>query len=416
MEVTYFTCTLGQAIDHQEGKPYNTINEFIAHKALQEPSRPAVGFYKPGGNPSAPWTLSVLSFKDVHRGVEAVADALSRELDAARTREAVALLSPSSSGFLFTWLGLIRLGHPVLLVAPQCSSLAIAQLCRSCQVRTLLHDKMYEDLAGRATSESSTLGDASLNTRLLPFAREDILQVIKRTPPSGRRLREVSVEEGDIAYLHHTSGTSAGIPKPIPQTHRAAVGVLPILNGSDEATFTSTPLYHGGIADLFRAWTSNALIWLFPGKELPISARNIGKCLDLSETYASKTALPQIKYFSSVPYVLQMMAEDKEGLRLLQKMELAGVGGAALPEGVGERLVKNDVKLISRFGSAECGFLMSSHRDYSKDDAWQYLRAPPEGEHLGFEPRDDGLFELVIQQGWPHMVGIARISASGRDH
>ena len=214
----------------------------------------------------------------------------------------------------------------------------------------------------------------------------------------------VNVEDGDIAYLHHTSGTSSGTPKPIPQSHRGALGVLPTLDGRGSATFTTTPLYHGGIADLFRAWTSDALIWLFPGRDVPITGANTRKCLDIAARWAANTPNPEVKYFSSVPYVLQMMTEDEEGLKHLQRMDIVGVGGAALPAEVGDRLVKDNVHLISRFGSAECGFLMSSHRDYLKDNEWQYLRSSPDEDFLRFEPRDDGLSELVIQSHWPYMA------------
>lgn len=36
--------------------------------------------------------------------------------------------------------------------------------------------------------------------------------------------------------------------------------------------------------------------------------------------------------FLSVPYILKMLAEDVEGLKMLQRMELVSVGGAPLPE------------------------------------------------------------------------------------
>jgi non-ribosomal peptide synthetase component F len=55
--------------------------------------------------------------------------------------------------------------------------------------------------------------------------------------------------EYNVAYIHHTSGTSSGLPKPIPQTHHAAVSVLPCLDDHDFATFTAAPLYPGGISD-----------------------------------------------------------------------------------------------------------------------------------------------------------------------
>lgn len=211
-----------------------------------------------------------------------------------------------------------------------------------------------------------------------------------------------SVTENDVAYLHHTSGTSTGLPKPIAQTHRAAVGVLPSLAASSKATFTTTPLYHGGVADCFRAWTSGALIWLFPGKEVPITTSNILSSLDCARRI-SELSTPPVKYFSCVPYVLQMVAADEVGLNAIRVMDLVGVGGAALPSNVGDGLVQKGVKLLSRFGSAECGFLMSSHRDYSTDQEWQYLRGRG-STFLNFEAREGGLVELLVLSNWPHMA------------
>jgi acyl-coenzyme A synthetase/AMP-(fatty) acid ligase len=364
---------------------------------------PVVGFFSPGEK-GASWKSHVLTFRDVRQGSENIAEALSTRLGS-RPGQTVALLCPSSPDFLFTWLAIIRLGHSALLIAPQCSPSAVAHLCKSCDVQFLLYDEMYENLAERASEDASKGSGTPLETLILPFNGEDIFDVISRPPPKATTTT-AAVKQIEIAYLHHTSGTSTGIPKPIPQSHRAAVGVLPALDGRRHASFTTTPLYHGGIADLFRAWTSNALIWFFPGQHLPITAANVCKCLEVASSCASKGS-PEVKYFSSVPYILQMMADDKAGLRHLQRMDIVGVGGAALPAEVGDRLVRDNVNLISRFGSAECGFLMSSYRDFDKDKAWQYLRSSPGGEQqslLMFERQEDGVSELVIQPGWPHMV------------
>lgn len=210
------------------------------------------------------------------------------------------------------------------------------------------------------------------------------------------------VTENDVAYLHHTSGTSTGLPKPIAQTHRAAVGVLPTLADSNKTTFTTTPLYHGGVADCFRAWTSGALIWLFPGKEVPITTATVLCSLKCAQRI-SNLSIPPVKYFSCVPYILKMLAADETGLNALRGMDLVGVGGAALPSNVGDELVQKGVKLLSRFGSAECGFLMSSHRNYPADQEWQYLRSRG-STSLDFETREDGLSELIILSDWPHMA------------
>ena len=145
------------------------------------------------------------------------------------------------------------------------------------------------------------------------------------------------------------------------------------------------------------------MIWLFPGKDVPITASNILRSLDVAASAARDFGTPPVKYFSSVPYVLQMLASEAEGLQSLQQMDIVGVGGAALPPSVGDDLVQQGVNLVSRFGSAECGFLMSSHRNYAKDKEWQYLRSLS-SPLLNFEPHDGGLAELVILPDWPHMA------------
>ena len=277
---------------------------------------------------------------------------------------------------------------------------------------TLLFDSSYETLAkasAEASSHETKLHAVCLSSGPGPHKGPEFNDPDR--VPAVKPMWEIS--ETDVAYLHHTSGTSTGLPKPIPQSHRAAVGVLPCLaNGSDKVTFTTTPLYHGGIADCFRAWTSGAMIWLFPGKDAPITAANVLKSLDCAHKYTERAHGPRVTYFSSVPYVLQMVAAEEEGLRRLKNMEIVGVGGAALPQAVGDDLVEKGINLVSRFGSAECGFLMSSHREYDTDKEWQYLRSSHGSEALKFEPQDDGLAELVILPLWPHMAKINRDDGS----
>lgn len=402
MEPTYFTCTLGQAKLLGQRNPFRTVNDLIDIKAKEEGDSPAVGFYEPSSTSTDQWRSQILTYRDIQRGCETAAATIAQKLQST-ARSTVALLCPSSPEFLFTWLALMRLGHPVLLIAPQCSASAISHLCKTCSVRDLIYDAQYEDLARNALSESADNAADSLNILRHPFTGQDVFEAIER-PPASSPSASPAAEDMDVAYLHHTSGTSSGVPKPIAQSHHAAVGALPVLDGRHAATFTTTPLYHGGIADLFRAWTSNALIWLFPGKQLPITATNVCKCLEIAMECAETGLYPSVKYFSSVPYILQMMASSEEGLKRLQQMDIVGVGGAALPLEVGNMLVEQEVNLISRFGSAECGFLMSSHREYGKDKAWDYLRSSSGGDFLQFEGREDGISELIIRQGWPHMA------------
>ncbi|KAL9120345.1 MAG: hypothetical protein Q9187_003101 [Circinaria calcarea] len=380
----YFVCTLGQAaaINPENLQDFSTVGEFLERQSKEVPTDPALGFPIPPGSHKSrdKWDFTVLTFRDLCSGSASYARLLRNVLAGegkttdSNAKRTVALLCPSSPVFLLAWLGLMRLGYAVLLIADAASS-----------------------------------SDLALQPLLLPLDASsdvDIFKDLLRAEfPSTTVKPAWSVSEQDVAYLHHTSGTSTGLPKPIAQTHRAAVGVLPCLtNGKDCASFTTTPLYHGGIADCFRAWTSGALIWLFPGKGIPITADNVLRSLETAKKATLQQHAPTVKYFSSVPYVLQMLAAETKGLDLLRDMDIVGVGGAALPQEAGDELVKEGVNLISRFGSAECGFLMSSHRNYATDTEWQYLRSGHGSGALGFEKRDDGLAELIVLPNWPHMA------------
>lgn len=243
--------------------------------------------------------------------------------------------------------------------------------------------------------------DKHINARLIPSYEPLKQEEVAKSSEDPR--------VSSIAYYCHTSGTSSGLPKPIAQTNFGLVGALPRFPGGDKpATFSSTPLYHGGFVDCFRAWTSGAMIWFFPEGLAPVTGDNLLSAIN----FAQKSCNVPIKYFSSVPYVLQMLAQEEKGLELLQTMELVGVGGAALPESIGDKLVKAGVNLLSRLGSAECGFLMSSHRNYAQDQDWQYLRPVIDPSLLSFEPREDGLSELVVKPDWPFLIKTNREDGS----
>jgi len=154
VEANYFTCTLGQASLLQKDQGFKNINEFVEQQAARASELPAVGFYTPGITGKSSWKTHVLTFSDVHKGTCVVAGLISSKT-VLQKHCAVALLCPSSAEFLFIWLALIRLGHPVLLLAPQCSASAIAHLCKSCKVNHLFHDEMYEDLSSKASERPS---------------------------------------------------------------------------------------------------------------------------------------------------------------------------------------------------------------------------------------------------------------------
>lgn len=387
-DLDYFTCTLGEAARWNKEHPndYHTVNDLVDILAEQYPQDLAFSFadYRTAAEPDA----VVYSFQQLRavscRAAESLARLL-RDTNVAKD-QTIGLLSQSNASFVWTWLGLMRLGHSVLLLAPQLDLSSIRHLCTSCHVQLVLCDEQQlEKLRNLNEPMFTARGIQSLGYSS-SISHDFTLTTVNRDP-------------SDIAYLFHTSGTSSGRPKPIPQSHYGAVGVLPRLPaGRENATFSTTPLYHGGISDCLRAWSSGAMIWLFPEGQLPITALNVQKCLDFADKHASA----RIAYFTSVPYILQALAEDPTCLLRLQTMDQVGVGGAAMLELTGNKLVDSGMRLVSRYGSAECGFLMSSFRDYKTDKEWQYLRMTTP-EHFIMEPRGENLSELIVKASWPHL-------------
>ncbi|KAL1885009.1 putative secondary metabolism biosynthetic enzyme [Paecilomyces lecythidis] len=76
-------------------------------------------------------------------------------------------------------------------------------------------------------------------------------------------------------------------------------------------------------------------------------------------------------------------------------------GGSPCPDDLGDMLVDKGVNLVSVYGMSEAGPLMMSIRPPG-DKTWNYLRATPEAEpFLYFEPKGQGLHELICLDGLP---------------
>lgn len=173
---TYFACTLGQAAAlNQSPKPYQTIGDFLFYQAGHNTHLPAIGFPIPSQT-SSTWTSRILTFADIDRGTSVIAERLLEQCGSKfQISQTVALLCHSSPEFLFTWLALIRLGHAVLLIAPQCQPPAIIHLCQSCTVSTLLYDYSHSSRARESVSLAKGAGLVEFGAESIPIlAHEDI--------------------------------------------------------------------------------------------------------------------------------------------------------------------------------------------------------------------------------------------------
>ncbi|KAJ9125226.1 hypothetical protein QFC22_000181 [Naganishia vaughanmartiniae] len=222
-----------------------------------------------------------------------------------------------------------------------------------------------------------------------------------------------------LSHIFHTSGTS-GTPKPIPQTHSSSVRPLPRRKIGDPDTltssFTTTPLFHGGVSDLLRSWMARSMLYLYPSSTTPVTASNVTGAFQACESYDSgATYTPPIKAFLSVPYILTLLSpvadpSDATGATaMLADMSIVSTGGAPLDTAVGNALVSKGVNLTSRLGSSECGFLMTSYRDYENDKEWEWLHNDsPYASALKFEESESdptgGKLEMIVTSEWKSKV------------
>jgi acyl-coenzyme A synthetase/AMP-(fatty) acid ligase len=235
---------------------------------------------------------------------------------------------------------------------PQCSASAVSHLVGTTHSSHLLYHPKYRDLAESSRNESSPCSILELPS----IVSLDSTTFDPSWPPEPSH-------PDDTSHVFHTSGTS-GTPKPIPHFHRAEVLALPRrpIGHHDTLTssFTTTPLFHGGVSDLLRAWMAKSTLYLYPSSTSAITSQSIVSSVRACQPTPDSQEHP-ITSFLSVPYILTLLSpasdpSDKTGAtKLLASMEIVSTGGAPLDKNVGDGLVERGVNLVSRLGSSECG-------------------------------------------------------------
>lgn len=201
----------------------------------------------------------------------------------------------------------------------------------------LVTSEPYQNVVGHMDLSACT-PVAALSRRDWKAPSHDVTSLPPRTDPSA--------ETSQTAIILHSSGSS-GMPKPIPVPHSHLTSLMPFCPRDPAlASFSTTPLFHGGITDLARALAAVEPICFFPLHKAPVTADNV-----LSAVEASG----DVHCFFTVPYILDMLAAREDGIRMLRGMELVSTGGAPLDDRTGAELVAAGVRLVSRYGSSECG-------------------------------------------------------------
>ncbi|SPO25842.1 related to LYS2 - L-aminoadipate-semialdehyde dehydrogenase, large subunit [Ustilago trichophora] len=403
----YLTLTISQALSlptptSPEPTQHESVNHMLDARALHAPHQLAVGFTHQ--TPDHNWQCQTLTYAQSRTLSLLLAGKLRDRLPERQTNAKspnrtplVAILSPSGVDLFGHILALWRSGYGVLCIAPGSPAESIANLLRLTETKVVLAHNSQTG-AARAAVEALR-GESKENSikaqvcEMLP----NVLDLLHGNTSDTAEIQESVARGDDVLVTMHTSGSS-GLPKPIYQLHRFWTTSMLTAPGRELSAFTTTPLFHGGMSDLLRSIQAGSSIFFHPTAD--------PGALSTSAICQAITACKQtISYFLSVPYILIMLFSDRaeQGRNMLKGMQLVSTGGAPLPQQLGDDMVQNNIRLVSRLGSSECGFLMSSWRDFITDVEWNYLRIPDElGQAMiRFEPHDGRLFELVVAKDWP---------------
>jgi acyl-CoA synthetase (AMP-forming)/AMP-acid ligase II len=248
----------------------------------------------------------------------------------------VGLLGPSNFDYLMTILALTKLGHTVLFLSTRISAVAYESLLKKTQAKHLLIDESFRNLAETLSPNLPHLRIAGIAKRAV-YEGEGVVRTTEIDTCLTHQL-DPQAEKNQLAWIIHSSG-STGLPKPIFQTQRAALGNY--RNNLNMKGFVTLPLYHAhGISSLFRSIQSRKSIHLY-NASLPLTHDYLLKTLQQND----------FEIFYGVPYALKILAESSEGLEALAKMKVVMFGGSACPDALGHRLVDKDVNLVSHYGT-----------------------------------------------------------------
>lgn len=397
-----------------------TITELISSRARELPSEPILGYPSRGGVDYVEYTFSDLELLS-SRAARIYSTRLPVRTTSKQDARVVALLGPSTLEYVFTALALSRLGFTVLFLSTRLSEAAYLSLLEATKCRHMVVDASFRKVASTLSRSSSSSQSQSQQeeSESEPLHVVDILdksefildqvggddddEIEMDTEPETeteikieqRDYFDLDEESGKIAWIIHSSG-STGFPKPIYQTHKAALRNYE--NNMNMVGFLTLPLFHAhGLSSVFRGITAVKKIYMY-GATLPLTSQNLLQILRRHD----------FDIFYGVPYALKLLGETQQGIDALAAMKIVMFGGSACPDALGDRLAGSGVNLISHYGTTETGQLMTSFRPPG-DRAWNYVREHERLKpYMRMEERGGNLYELVVLDGWPSKVATNR--------
>jgi acyl-coenzyme A synthetase/AMP-(fatty) acid ligase len=243
----------------------------------------------------------------------------------------VGIYGTSDLDYAITTFGLGRLGYTIFLISPRLAVSACASLLGGAKASTLMHAPQFLDFATKTRQK--------FPLQLLPILRRsDYDNPNDNTPPFERSGVDNGKETTRKLIMMHSSG-STGQPRSIDYTHKRLMTTM--LTALDLIAFQSVPLFHAhGFITFIQAIYKRKTIYLFNG--------NVPQTHD-TMTAAIKAANPEIVW--TVPYVLKLLAEKRDGIEALKACKVVSCSGSRCPDELGNLMVSEGIHFGTNFGA-----------------------------------------------------------------
>lgn len=294
----------------------------------------------------------------------------------------IALLGPTDLAYVITFFALARLGYTSLCLSPRLAPNACEKLIRETGAIALI--------PGRTAQMASLVAQTQELVqieRVTLISREDFDKPASKEPHFQRQNMDREVEKEWILCILHSSG-STGLPKPIYLPHRRLVMKIPAPKGQTE--FNTFPFFHGyGNWVVVHGMMDRKTVYM-PNPNLPVTADYVIKVLEHIRPDALHV----------VPYTMELLAQTERGVDAMKSCSRVLFSGSGAPDDLGNDLVARGVNVETFWGATEMGGLGSSFNRSPGDNAWDYIRMPPNvAKYIWMKPLGDDTYECVCLHG-----------------
>jgi acyl-CoA synthetase (AMP-forming)/AMP-acid ligase II len=197
-------------VEHISQRQPRTIADLIDARAEELPSKPIVSY------PSKGIEYVDYTYGDLQAFSKNAASILSSSMTLRKAstepEKVVAILGPSDFDYLINVLALSRLGYTVLFLSTRLSDAAYNALLTATDCSNIIYYPQFSETVETMRSSRPDLA---------AFERLKMQQYSQPTPYQSGQF-DLEMENGKISWIIHSSG-STGLPKPIYQTHSAAL-------------------------------------------------------------------------------------------------------------------------------------------------------------------------------------------------